>query len=166
MVYGPHGLQAVNWWGTTAPTTGPVGTSGTWAGVILQFDVPGRVCGFRYYKNEFQNTTKQVVFGGQLLAAVERNACYNAKGSNPPDGWVQIWLRPWYRIQTGVAYRLGIWFQGGHYWRSNAALASFPVTHNGIAYYSGWQSTAVDPINANPSGNTNANGVDVLFQPD
>ena len=161
-----HGIKAVDWWGSSAPTTGPVGTATTWAGVILQFTVPGRVAGFRYYKNEFQNSSKWFVFGLQAGLQVERIDLYDAQGGNPADGWVQVWRRPWRRIVTGSNYRLGVLFQGGHYWRSNSALAVFPVTHNGIAFYSGWQSTAIDPINANPSGNTNANGVDVLFYPD
>jgi len=161
-----HGIKASNWWGSTAPTTGPVGTSGTWVGNVVGFVVPGRVCGFRWYKNDVQAYSKLFVWGATDILTMELATCFDSGGDNAGNGWNQTWFRPWFPVDTVTTYRFGTLFQAGHYWRTNTALVSFPVAHGNIKFYAGWQSTALDPIVANPTGNTNANGVDILFYPD
>lgn len=161
-----HGIEAVTWWGTTVPTTGPVGTTVTWAGVNVKFAVNGRLAGFRWYKNAAQTDPRLAVIGDRAGPYMLRACLYSTEGVNIADGWNQIWMRPWFRIDTSITYGVAVLFQAGGYWRTNTALAVFPVTHNNIQFYSGWQTTAADPIRANPTGNTNANAVDVLFVPD
>lgn len=159
----PHGKQAVSWWGTTTPATTPSGSTNTYVGLWLQFDVPGRVAGFRVWRPSSSNSAGYALLfsGGHELfrAKAFRDA------SLPSSGWQNAWCNPWYRVDTTVDYYLAVYVKGGGWKRDNTALIG-DVIHNGIRMKASFQSTSLDVVNVTLTTNNNANGVDVLFQPD
>jgi hypothetical protein len=164
VTYGPHGKRADSWWGTTTPPTGPVGTSATWVGTVANFTVNGRICGFRAYINAGTSTD---------MVAVLMDDSFNYLGaygfkdiSAGSNRWLQTWCRPWHRITVGTSYLLYVLFPQGHYYRHNSQLSPNPITNNHIEFQNGFQSTALAAYDAGITGNTNANAVDFLFQPD
>lgn len=164
MAYGPHGRLAESWFGANAPTTLNVGTAATWVGGVFDFGVNGRVFGFRAYRLAGSDVAPVVVWfdtSGELLRATSfRDIVIGA------DGWQQTWLRPSHRINTAHTYRLFVLFPQGHYSRNNAAFASGAVTHSNITRSAGFQSTNIAPWLTTLTTNTNANGIDVLWQAD
>lgn len=166
----PGGLraQAVSWWGTNVPTTGPTGTSTTWVCVRFHVTVPGRLAGFRFYDGFIAGGDNSVV--GQLWTwtpnrQILRQGKYFWLGTGGANAWRQMWFRPWFRPVVGTDYLVAVAYSGGGFFRNNSALAS-AVTRNGITFVSSAQSTALLLSLAVLSENTNANAVDVLFYPD
>lgn len=165
VAYGPHGRISDSWWGSAVPATGPVGTASTYVGLRLSFTAPGRVMGFRAYRDANSSNSGQVLFwdtAGIMLGAVMLKDVL----ITPSARWQNVWVRPSIRISTSADYHLGVMFQGAHYYRRNTYLSGGPVAVGHITVENGWQSTTADVTHATPSYNTNANAVDVLFQPD
>lgn len=79
--------------------------------------------------------------------------------------WVQTWIHPVIHVNTTDLYEVAVAFPGNPYTRLVNGLTSF-VTHNNIQFLHGFQSTVWDLASASLTTNNNANGVDVLFQPD
>jgi hypothetical protein len=158
-----HGKLADSWWGATTPSTTPSGSTNTYVGVGMEFDVPGRVNGFRVWRPAAS------VSAGFALFFTADHELMVAKAFRdiqlPSDGWQQVWFNPWFRIDTSVWYWLAVYVKGGGWKRTNTALAA-DVVHNDIRFKRSFQSTSLDVVNVVLTENTNANGVDVLFQPD
>lgn len=164
MAFRGHGKIADSWWGATVPPTGPVGTANTYAGVLVTFHVPGRVFGFRVYRPSGAASAPHVLFStaaGELVCAKTF-----ADVVMPADGWQQCWIHPTVRVPSGVDYRLSVMLPLGKLFRQNTALVAPPVRHSNIDFNYSYQTTSLDPVNSAVTGNTNANAVDVLFQPD
>lgn len=160
---GAHGKVADSWWGASTPVTTPAGTTNTYVGVELEFDVPGRVMGFRVWRPTghvsggfvlFFTATHELLVAKQLFDDVQ-----------PAAGWKQCWIRPTYRISTTESYCVAWYCAGGGWKRTNTIITS-DVVHNNIRFKRSFQSTSIDVVNVVRTTNTNANGVDVLFQPD
>lgn len=83
---------------------------------------------------------------------------------SPANEWLQAWFRPWLRVDTTSVYRVAVLCVSG-YQRQNSALTS-SVVHNSIRFLSSFQTTSINPVGASITSNTNANGVDILFNPD
>lgn len=163
VAYGPHGKISESWFGSTAPTTKNVGTASTWVGGVFDFAGPGRIFGFRAYRlaGADQCPVAALWTGFQLLRAYNfRDVTVGA------DGWTQCWIRPSFRINVSTSYAIAILFPGGHYSRTNTRFASGPVTVNGIVRSLGFQSTVLAPWTTSFTSNTNANGIDILWQAD
>jgi hypothetical protein len=78
--------------------------------------------------------------------------------------WVQCWVHPTFRVDTSHNYRMAS-VASTFYQRTNGTLVN-PVTHGQIQFVHGFQTTALDPTTATITNTNNANGMDVLFQPD
>lgn len=136
----------------------------SYVGANINFLVPGRCCGFRVYVVTGAVQPVWAILWDTTTGVTMR--AYQFRGDVPTaaNKWLQAWFRPWLRVDTAHTYRLGV-LMGSAYRRSVGALAS-PVTHNNIQFTNGWQSTSLYPPGTTITNNTNANGVDVLFQPD
>ena len=98
--------------------------------------------------------------GRDFLAATK----YHGSGTGlTGNQWVSLWFRPWVRLSQSTDYVLGVWVPSGHFFRQNTALSGGVVTHNGIDLTSGWQSTTNAWFLTNPTFNTNANAIDILY---
>lgn len=158
-----HGAPQVSWWGATAPTTVNTGTSSTWVGVEFEVTQPGRVFGFRAW----------MIAGGVgppvAYLWVANGIFLCAKGFKDvsyPAGFAQTWVHPTVRLVPSTLYRVAILYVGGHFSRTASALAGGNVTHGHITFAQSFQSTSLTPFNGTPTFNTNANAVDILWQPD
>jgi hypothetical protein len=164
MTFPGHGRLSVSWWGAAAPPTVVSLAATTYIGVGFTTTVPGRMVGIRQYLNGGWGNSKWGILWNQdtdQLMAVGR---FRMDGSDPSPAWRQTWLRPWVRLVPGTIYRIAC-LMTTTYLRHNAFLAA-PVTVNGIKFFSSFQSTAINPVLVSVTTNTNANGVDILFQPD
>lgn len=133
-------------------------------GVTLAFTVPGKLLGFRFYKENgdiFQ--VNAAIYDNSLFFFRATKAFYPATYAGP-TGWQQAWICPQWRVDTTLEYRM-IFGCFSYYYRNNGALSS-PVTHNGIQFRNSFTSTVISTIAVPPTTNTNANAIDVLFQPD
>jgi hypothetical protein len=163
----PHGPQSSSWWSTTVPPTGPNGTTATYVGALISFDVPGRLFGFRLYRETTAGPPHWAIFSdnttGLLIAS--KAFFHDTPGAS---GWQQAWLKPSFRIDTAAVYRLAILYPIGRFFRTNNALPAggTGTAHINIRFRWGFQSNVLDIVSAAPAVNQNANGVDVLFQPD
>lgn len=54
----------------------------------------------------------------------------------------------------------------GHYLRTAGVIPIGGITRNGITSLNGFQTTSAAPWAANPTLNSNTNGIDVLFKAD
>jgi len=158
-----HGPKSVSWWDTTAPVTSVANSTNTWVGNTLKFAVAGRVFGFRYYSVFGSGSRHWAVLNNQSTGKLL--VVKDFKDFLPPGpAWVQTWIHPTLKVNTSDLFELAVSFPSHPYARTNAALASF-VTHNNIIFQNGFQSTVWDMLSVSLVTNTNANGVDVLFQP-
>jgi len=149
-----------SWWGASAPVTQVVLSATTWIGVVLQFTTTGWVYGARLYTPGGQPMSAEARFYNR--DALARLASKQFATVTPvAAGWLQCWFRPRIAVVTGINYVISVMTEHSYY-RTNTALV-VPVTHSSIEFFSSFQTTAIDPMLANPTGNTNANGVDVLF---
>lgn len=126
----------------------------------------GRVAGFRLYKWALHDGNFYAALfrpgGSHLMAAYAFQSDQTIS-----DKWFQTWVRPWVRVEKDVDYLFGVLFVGGHYFRTNGIITIGPGNpHGHIAITYGWQSTAAFPFISSPTANSNANAIDVLFQPD
>lgn len=162
-----HGEPAASWWANNAPTNGPISTGGIWVGSIIEFLTDGRLNGFRFYRsNGDSNTHFALLMGHQEESGRLWVAAPFMDVQAPAAGWQQTWLRPWFRVKPNVDYRLIIFSNGAAYHRTPNAFAGGPVDHGDIRFINGFQSTALAIATISVTTNNNANGVDVLFQPD
>ena len=159
----PHGTQSASWWGAGVPTSGPTGTTALWLGLNVQFVHPGRLFGVRGYRQSsfseglvghFWNTS-----GPQMLSG------FAFKDVVTGTGWQQCWLHPTVRVNTSDVYAIGVLFAQGGRMQSTGAL-TIPVTHGDLTFRAGWTSTNLAPWLVVPTPNSNAYGIDVLFQAD
>lgn len=157
-----HGVPDVNWWGNTAPPTGPNGTAATWVGIQFTMTAEGWIEGIRWFvdSSEDGNYVAQLWDKDSfvILAAVAGRV--RATSGN---AWQQAWIRPRVHVTVGPVYRLAVRFDHGKFYRQNSLLTS-QVTRNNIGFQNGFQSTALDPDGATLTLNSNANGIDVLFR--
>jgi hypothetical protein len=158
----PHGTPSASWWEAGVPTSQIALAALTYVGVHLSFANAGRIFGFRAYLAAGDPNYHWCLlwnYGtGQLLAA---KAMYDM--TQVADGWRQCWIHPTVGVNNSDTYMLAILF-GTHYYRSNARLSGGTVTFNGIQFINSFQSTGISPPSVTPTPNSNANGVDVLFQ--
>ncbi len=159
-----HGKPAVSWWGATAPPTFVSLGAATYIGVGFQITVAGRIMGMRLYLEGGWGNSKWGLLWDQDAIALQRVARFRMDGADPGTVWRQAWFRPWFRPTIGTNYRIAV-MMANAYGRHNTQLAS-PVTNNGLKFISSFQSTAINPVVVSITTNTNANGVDVLFQAD
>jgi hypothetical protein len=162
---GAHGQLAESWWGATHPATGPVGTSTTYVGQNLDFTADGRIFGFRAYRENGSGDSGWALFwnlSGALLKAIEFRDVSITGG----DRWQNAWCHPTVRIDPAEHYFVVVLFSGGHYFRTNSIITGGGVTHGHIVFGDGFQTTNINPPRTTATSNTNANGVDVLFQAD
>jgi hypothetical protein len=164
MVGRDHGAPTPSWWSATAPATSVANATNTWVGNTLKFTVPGRVWGFRYYSVFGSGSRHWAVINDQTTGKLLFVKSF-MDFLPPGPAWVQAWCHPTIRINTTDLYEVAVSFPSHPYARTNGALGSF-VTHNGITFQNGFQSTVWDLLSVSLVTNTNANGVDVLFRPD
>jgi hypothetical protein len=157
-----HGTQATSWWSATAPPTNVTLSAVSWVGGVFQILAAGRICGFRVWLG-----------GGQSMSPVfamwdySTDQLYTARGAvqySGAGGWAQLWIRPWVRPTISDLVSIAC-VMSNEYRRQNTALAS-TVTHGDIAFVKSFQSTSLSPWQVSPTYNTNANGIDLLFQAD
>jgi hypothetical protein len=160
----PHGAQAVSWWTASAPVTFVSLSATSWIGVTFKLTALGRIAGMRMYIPSGETAPAWGVIYDLNNFSPLRAVVFRQDVTPPVNGWMNAWFRPWLRINTTDSYRVMIQ-QGGGYSRTNTALAS-TVTHNHVSFLNSFQSTSLYPPGATITTNTNANGVDVLFQPD
>lgn len=161
--------QQVGWWsGHANPTTGPTGTASTWVGNLVQFTAPGRVFGLQFFDGTGAGEG-QYSYGVLLPDSPTHVDRAKMVLLYMTPGQVATWQHAWFskplRVTTGRDYRLAFMYLGGGFFRTNAALAS-AVTRNQVQFKFGFQTTSLDISGAGLTSNTNANAVDVLFQPD
>lgn len=136
----------------------------TYIGVGFRLAVAGRIAGIRAYIGSGVLQPEWGLIWNIDAPGAIRVYHFRQDVSAPAGGWMNTWFRPWVRYAIGDTLRVAV-LMGQAYRRNNGALAS-PVTHSDITYIASFQTTAINPILVSPSSNTNANGVDVLFQPD
>lgn len=163
MVGGTHGQRALTWWGATVPPTRVTLAASTFIGVAFNVAVPGRIFGFSTYLTSADNNDQWAVLWNHDTQKLQRVKEFFNIAQGASNGWRNTWVRPTFRAVPGTNYYLGV-LMGTAYFRQVAALAT-AVTHNSIQFTNGWQSTAIDPLGVTTL-NTNANGVDILFQAD
>jgi hypothetical protein len=159
-----HGDTTPSWWSGAAPPTFVSLSALTYVGAQVSFTVPGRIFGFSIYVLAGTGNDHWVVFSdtsSQTLYVVKHWKDFTIGAS---DRWLNTWIHPTFRVDTTLTYRVAI-LTGTAYFRWGSRLAS-PRTQNHITFLNGFQTTSIDPNAASPTFNTNANGVDVLFQPD
>lgn len=161
-----HGVKAASWWGVTIPTTGPVGTALTWVGIAVQFSVNGRLAGLRRYDNTTEDGNTWFVVWDLDANSIPVAGVFRPRAVLSGNAWHNTWFNPWRRITVGHRYYVGVVYPFGHYFRNNSAVTSPPVTHSNIELWGSWQSTSFYFMATTPTGNTNANAIDVLFYPD
>lgn len=163
-----HGKQSASWWGALAPAVGPTGTATTYVGAVLQFTVPGRVAGMRFWDGAGPSpfTTYMMLIDDSDAPGTYKAIRAIRVPANTNPQWHQLWFHPWLRVDLTRTYWVVALYVGGGFFRNNTALAGGAITRNGIKFVSSFQSTALDLSNAVPVTNTNTNAVDVLFQPD
>lgn len=164
MAYGKHGTLATSWWSLATPVTHVVLAARSYVGATFQFTAPGRICGFSAYVSSGTTPPNWGIIWDTNTGKVVRSAPFRQDVTAPNNVWFQTWMRPWLRIDTSHGYRL-IVLMGNGYQRTNTALGT-GVTHGVITMANCFQSTAIDPSGTTITTNTNANGVDVLFQAD
>jgi hypothetical protein len=163
-----HGKPDLFWW-TANPTTGPTGSTTTWVGVDFDVTVNGKITGIAFYDSWSDPATTAASYAiGQLQDVTSSvHHILVAKHFIPlaasGNKWNYIWFHPMIVASTSKHYRMAVLYNGGGFFRNNAALAS-PVTHNNIKFTSSWQSTALEIVNIVPTPNTNANALDVLLK--
>jgi hypothetical protein len=137
--------------------------------VRFRTTVAGRIAGFRFYDGFVAGGNNsmlcQLWTWGTPRQAL-RTAPFFWHAGSVGAMWHQKWFRPWFRPTIGDDYLILVLFPGGAFYRTNTALASPPVTHNGISFMSSTQTTALDQNASTLAENTNANAVDILFYPD
>lgn len=164
MAYGPHGKQADSWWGAATPTAHVSLGALSYVGVTLQFAVPGRIAGYRVYMSSGTSGAFWGILWDVTSGHVVRVWNFRKDVTIPSNAWYQTWFRPWVRIDTTHGYRLAV-LQGNGYQRTASALGS-GLAHGNITMLNSFQSTSIDPSSVSLTTNTNANGIDVLFQAD
>jgi hypothetical protein len=162
--YGPHGRLADSWWTSTVPPTAVALAAESYVGVTFNVAVAGRLFGFRAYLLTGVFAPAWGVLWDTTTGSIVYARHFFQQSVAPGPIWYQQWMRPTLRMVLGHNYRLAV-LMGGQYARQNAALVG-PVTHTNIQFVNSFQSTAIEPHQATIVTNTNANGVDVLFQPD
>jgi len=167
----PHGRRADSWWGTIPsgpcnliPATRVTISVVTRIGIELVPQVAGRIMGIRYYIDSGQDPP----FEGMIVdrAAVQYPRVYQFKWgvATTGTGWRNTWIRPALRAAAHQIFDVWV-MQSAFYWRTINEIAAGPVTRFNIKCNGSMQATGTLPPAA-PTLNTNANGVDILFQPD
>jgi hypothetical protein len=155
---------SLDWWGNLAVTTGPVGTSATWVGIQFGMEVAGRINGVGFYVDMTEDGNYGFVI--EDVAARVAVACHAGRVRvTSGNAWQHSWFRPWFRYKLGTLYRLWVNYPHGKYFRRNAYLTG-PIVRNNITYENGFQSTLQWPIGSTPTLNSNANALDIFYQPD
>ncbi len=160
----PHGTQAVSWWDSTTPPTNVALAAASWVGVGFQLGRTGRIAGMRQWVESGVSSVRWGLIWNSTTGKLLTVAAFRSDVALPVNAWYQTWFRPWVRINTSDNYRIAVLMYTGYH-RTGAALV-VPVTHNGVQFISSFQTTALDPVAAAITTNTNANGVDILFQQD
>jgi hypothetical protein len=132
--------------------------------VGFKLTVAGRLCGMRQWIPSGVSVVRWGILWNSSTGKILRAYDFNGAVTLPSNNWMNLWFRPWVRINTTDNYRVAM-LVGTAYHRTNTAL-TVPVTNNGIQFISSFQSTTIDVVAATLTTNTNANGVDVLFQAD
>lgn len=155
-----HGVLSVNWWGSTAPSTLVSLGAITWVGAQFALPAGGRIFGARMYVPAAGSSpAAAVVWNDASLILAIQQFYVQTFASN---GWINVWFRPTGRLATADTIWLAC-IQGGSYYRTPNALASGPVTHNGITMNHGFTSTSNAPWLTSPTLNNHENGVDLLW---
>ena|SRR5689334_21301477 len=160
-----HGTPAVSWWNGSNPASGPVGTSNIWVGHDIDFDVPGRVMGFAMYRTANDIHDHWALLWNENAAPLVVKLFW-ALTAWPSLGWqnAHIFRSP-IRVTVGANWHFAVNFPGGGYYRTVGALTN-SVRHNHINFQRGFTNTGWDPPNGGNTTDTNAKGIDILFQPD
>lgn len=158
-----HGAKALSWWGSTAPPTGVNVTVGTYVGVTFEVTERKKLQGFRLYTNPQTDVNNHWALLWDMNTPLWCARSWYPLNSNNGAFWFQTWVTSRIFLETTSTYRLAVLLHT-QYFRQNTALVT-PVTHNGITYIGSFQTTSIDPTLATISGNTNANGVDILVAP-
>lgn len=158
----PHGPQAENWWGVTAPTSGLV-SSTQWQGVRFRTTAAGRVAGIRSYLHSGDTSTHIGVIIDFSSTDLVR-AFHFHPGTPAADGWRNLWFRPWLHVAASHDLVVLVLHVGNTWRRTSAGLAS-AVTHGHLTFVSGITTAGFDPADSSSwVSTTNANGADVLLQ--
>lgn len=157
-------LFVPSWWGTTTPATGPTGTATIWSGVQLDFDVPGRVFGFRYYAVNGNDGNTFALLWDDASKELHVAKMFRVRATTG-NQWHQTWCIPRFRVDTTRIYNLAVLHYGGNRFATNSILTS-PINHNGVRFRNGFTSTALGVTVSTLTLTTNANAVDVLFVAD
>jgi len=148
---------------------GPTGTSTQFIGATYTFNVPGKVYGVRFYRQWGAENSCYGMFWTDTHNKYLRGFSYHQLAASAAR-WNNVWFHPTIRIVPNDLYRVGVLFFLGDFYRTNNVLSAVgtPVFHGHIGLVSSWQTSNLDPANPGTSitQNTNANAVDVLFQPD
>ena len=163
MPFRGHGKLAQSWWAGAPPTFVSIAAA-TYVGVTFIPGVAGRIMGLAIFLDASDNTQHWAILEDHTLQSTRAARSFFPIQQGASAGWRNLWLRPSIRVIVGHQYRLHC-LTNGSYHRQNAALTS-PVTHNNLQFINSFQTTAIDPVVVTITTNTNANGVDVLFQAD
>lgn len=157
------GKQADNWWGLTAPTTGPTGTTAIWLGLEFGIEVEGWFQGFRHYVASGDDGNYFGVLWDKTTLEVLKSFAFRPNPSQPANYWHNCWVKPQLlHSDTNRGYRLAILYPVGKRFQTTGALAS-NVTHHNITFVKGFTSTALSIVTATPTLSTFAPGIDILF---
>lgn len=160
-----HGKTATSWWDTSAPATFVSSTTTTYVGIVFWITVPGRIAGFRAYIDSTEDgNTRGFLWTPEPIT--QRTGGWGVRANVGTTAWHQVWLPKWYRPPLNTDLRLAVLYPHGKYYRTVNALTPSPVTHNGIQFRQGFQTTSLVPEQATLTNVVNANGVDILFYPD
>lgn len=135
----------------------------TWVGVEFSTLVNGRIFGLSIYENSGSDASVMCLLWDKGL--IIPLAAKEAKQISPtPSGWLNCWFNRTVRVTSGTLLRFAF-LKTQHFLRITTGLAT-PQVHGNIKFWSSFQNTSINPIQAAISTNTNLNGVDILFQPD
>jgi hypothetical protein len=154
----------LSWWSDTTPTTLNPGTAVQWVGQKLQFTVPGRLFGYRMFKDTSLNGNTHGLLWDDTTFQLYAAFAFRSAGTGA-TGWHQTWPSKVIRVDLTVTYDLVVLITNGKYWSTPGALAS-PVVRNGIRFLAGIDNTNLNIAQTSPASRVDAFGVDVLFRPD
>jgi hypothetical protein len=159
-----HGTKALSFY-----DNGPVNvqqslSATSWIGVSFDVTQAGRFFGLACYFSAGDIPPRWGIiwdFTNSVLIACHM---FN-QSAQAATGWRRLWIHPTYRFTVGVNYRVAV-LKSANYWRTVNQLAGGGQTINHVHFQNSFQSTALDPVSTAIGTNTNANGVDILYQAD
>jgi hypothetical protein len=164
MLFRGHGKLADSWWGATAPPNRVAIGASTYVGVAFHVTVPGRVMGFRAFIEQSTNNRHWGFLWDANNQKIISAWSFFDRGNTLTAQWLQKWERPSFRPVVNQQYLMAVKLSLAYY--RHTAQLSAPVTANHITFESGFTTTALGPPETGTTPTTNANGVDILFQPD